>query len=106
MDGKPTDAGNGRQTGGKMIALTKEDILRVNVPNSPDFQKQWVQYLVGKFGAANKGGVAIYEMDNEPSGWGNTHRDIHPGLTGYDELIQKTLTYGAMVKSVDPTAAD
>ena len=89
-----------------MIALTKEDILRVHVPNTPDFQKQWVQYLVGKFGASNKGGVAIYEMDNEPSGWGNTHRDIHPDPTGYDELIQKTQTYAAMVKSVDPTAAD
>ncbi len=105
IDGKPTDAGNGRKSDGKMIALTKEDILRVHIANSPDFQKQWVQYLVGKFGAANKGGVAIYEMDNEPSGWGNTHRDIHPDPTGYDELIQKTQTYAAMVKAVDPTAA-
>ena len=105
VDGKQTDAGNGRKPDGKPIALTTADILRVHIPNTPDFQKQWLQYLVGKFGAANKGGVAIYEMDNEPSGWGNTHRDIHPDPTGYDELIQKTQAYATMVKSVDPSAA-
>lgn len=105
VDGKPTDAGNGRTPDGKPIPLTQADILRVHVANSPDFQKRWVQHLVTKYGAAARGGVAIYEMDNEPSGWSNTHRDVHPDATGYDELIAKTLAYGAMVKATDPTAS-
>lgn len=64
----------------------------------------WVQHLTGKFGDAAHGGVGIYEMDNEPSGWGNTHRDIHPGAPGWDELIHDTIPYARMIKAVDPTA--
>ncbi len=104
VDGKPTDAGNGRRPDGTPITLSQADILRVHVPNTPDAQKAWVQHLVGTWGMAKNGGVAIYEMDNEPSGWSNTHRDIHPGPTGYDELVTKTLAFGAMVKGVDAGA--
>ena len=42
-------------------------------------------------------------MDNEPSGWDNTHRDVHPAQTGWDELIGLTERYAAAVKAVDPT---
>lgn len=105
IDGQQTDAGNGRKPDGTAITLTRDQILRVHVPNSPAFQKGWVQHLLGKFGPAAQGGVAIYQMDNEPSGWGNTHRDIHPDATGYDELIGKTQAYAAMIKAADPTAA-
>jgi hypothetical protein len=59
---------------------------------------------VQKFGPADKGGVAIYEMDNEPGGWNNTHRDVHPDQTGHDELVSRTLKYAAAIKAVDPTA--
>lgn len=64
----------------------------------------WLQHLIAKFGNAASGGVQIYQMDNEPSGWGGTHFDIHPGNTGYDELVNKTIPYAAMVKATDPTA--
>jgi len=43
-------------------------------------------------------------MDNEPSGWGNTHRDVHPEATSYDELRDRTYQYASMVKATDPTA--
>ena len=33
------------------------------------FVGNWVAYLVSKFGTAAKGGVAIYDLDNEPSWW-------------------------------------
>ena len=29
----------------------------------------WVKFLVGKFGNAASGGVAVYDLDNEPSWW-------------------------------------
>ncbi len=97
-----TNCGNSLKQNGSQI--TDANIALNNVPNSPTYQQQWVQHLVAAHGTAAKGGVNIYQMDNEPSGWGNTHRDIHPGSTGYDELINKTFAYGAAVKAADSGA--
>nr|MDQ2730037.1 glycoside hydrolase family 44 protein [Armatimonadota bacterium] len=104
VDGKATDAGNGRTPDGKPITPTPDQILRVHVSNTPEIQRGWVEHLVQKFGKAADGGVPFYEMDNEPDGWNNTHRDIHPGKTGHDELVNATLKYAAAVKDADPTA--
>lgn len=104
VDGKPTNAGNGRKPDGTPITLTPAQILRTHTPNTPAFQHAWVQHLVGKFGPTTKGGVGFYELDNEPGGWNNTHRDIHPDKTGHDELVSRSLAYAAAVKSADPTA--
>src|ERR1019366_4621459 len=50
------------------------------------FVGNWVAYLVSKFGTAAKGGVAIYDLDNEPSWWDAVHRDVHPVAATYDEV--------------------
>jgi len=105
VNGQKTDAGNGRTPGGKPIVLTREQILRVHTLNTPALQQAWVQHLVARFGAAAEGGVPVYEMDNEPGGWNNTHRDIHPAGTGHDELVSRSLAYAAAVKAADSTAA-
>ena len=97
-----SDCGNSLKQNGSQ--LTDTTIAANSVANSPAYQQQWIQHLLAAHGTAAKGGVNIYQMDNEPSGWGNTHRDIHPGSTGYDELVGKTLTYGAMIKATDPSA--
>jgi hypothetical protein len=104
VNGAPTDAGNGRKPDGTPIVLDNAGILRVHVPNSPAFQQGWVRHLMQKFGPASRGGVAIYEMDNEPSGWANTHRDVHPNPPTYDEILDKTLAYARAVKRTDPSA--
>ncbi|HTW97964.1 MAG TPA: glycoside hydrolase family 44 protein, partial [Acidimicrobiales bacterium] len=80
------------------------DIAQENVANSPALEQAWVSHLVSKFGSAADGGVAIYEMDNEPGGWSNTHRDVHPHLTGWNELVDDTEEYASAVKTADPTA--
>ena len=67
-------------------------------------QKGWIQHLVAKFGTAAGGGVPIYELDNEPGGWNNTHRDVHPDGTGHEELLSRSLAYAAAIKEADPTA--
>jgi hypothetical protein len=94
--------GNGK-SGGKPIPDTH--IASHDIPNDPSIQKAWVQHLVSMFGTAASGGVRIYEMDNEPTGWPGVHFDVRPSAPGCMELIQKTTTYAAAVKSVDPTAA-
>ena len=97
------------QTCGNSIAvngtqLIDSDILAKHVANTPAFEAQWVQHLVQKFGSANKGGVRFYQMDNEPFGWANTHRDVQPTQPTYDVIEGLTEHYAAAVKAIDPGA--
>lgn len=94
--------GNGKRPDGTLI--TNNNRLDVSIVSNPEFQEKWVKHLVKTHGTAAKGGVQIYQMDNEPSGWGNTHRDVHPEPTSYDELRDRTFQYASMVKATDPTA--
>ncbi len=64
----------------------------------------WVTYLVGKFGTAANGGVAVYDLDNEPSWWDAVHRDVHPAPFTYDEVTNNGIAHAAAIKAADPTA--
>ncbi|MES2464733.1 MAG: glycoside hydrolase family 44 protein [Armatimonadota bacterium] len=68
------------------------------------YQDEWIAHLKNQFGAANKGGVRLYAMDNEPDLWDGTHTDIHPAQMGYDDLLAQFLEYARAVKSVDSSA--
>ncbi len=94
--------GNGNHPDGTPI--TNNDPLDVSIVSDPTFMQGWINHLISVHGTAARGGVQIYQLDNEPSGWGNTHRDIHPGATSYDELRDRTYQYAAMIKATDPSA--
>lgn len=64
----------------------------------------WVTALVGTFGAASGGGVAIYDLDNEPSWWDAVHRDVHPVAATYDEVTNNGIATALAIKNVDATA--
>ena len=64
----------------------------------------WVTYLVSKFGTAANGGVAVYDLDNEPSWWDAVHRDVHPAPFTYDEVTNNGLAHATAIKAADPTA--
>jgi hypothetical protein len=96
------DAGNGIRTSGGYV--TGNDPNDANVPADVAFQQGWLNHLIGKWGTAANGGVPYYLMDNEPAIWHETHRDVHPTGVTLEGLRDKVLSYGAMVKSVDPTA--
>ncbi len=64
----------------------------------------WVSYLVGKFGTAANGGVAVYDLDNEPTWWDAVHRDVHPVAFTYDEVTNNGIAHAAAIKAADPTA--
>jgi hypothetical protein len=95
--------GNGYTSAGQ--ELFGKNPLISDIPNTPAIQTAWVRHLVKTFGSAAAGGVAVYEMDNEPTAWGFEHRDVHPAPETCDELVKQTLTYAAAVKAGDPTAA-
>ena len=64
----------------------------------------WVTFLVSKFGTAANGGVAVYDLDNEPSWWNAVHRDVHPVAFTYDEVTNNGIAVAKAVKAADPTA--
>jgi hypothetical protein len=69
----------------------------------------WVNELVTKFGqgnpaSGNGGGVAFYDLDNEPSWWDAVHRDVHPVASTYDEVTNGGIGTALAIKTVDPTA--
>lgn len=95
--------GNSISVGGAQLSDT--NIYSNHVDNSVGLQQGWVQHLVATFGTASQGGVPFYQLDNEPAGWGNTHRDVEPNGASYATIVALGQQYAAMVKSVDPSAA-
>ena len=96
------DAGNGRQKDGKPIEPRSPTIAYE--PISPEFVAQWVKSIRAKDDQIRRRQVWMYILDNEPMLWNKTHRDIHPSPTSYDELLQRTIDYGAAIRKQDPDA--
>jgi hypothetical protein len=96
------NCGNSIATNGTQ--LTDNNIYANHIDNTTSLQQQWVQHLVSTFGTAAKGGVKFYQLDNEPYGWSNTHRDVMPNGATYPTITQLGQQYAAAVKQVDSTA--
>jgi len=96
------DFGNGVKPDGTLI--TNNDPADTCMPVDETWTSDWVKFLVGKFGNASNGGVAIYALDNEPTWWNKMHRDVHPLPFSYDEITQKGLKVARAIKAADPTA--
>jgi len=96
------DAGNGIRPGGQFVA--GNDPNEAHVPSNSTFQQGWMQHLVTQWGTSTNGGLRYYILDNEPSLWHETHRDIHPTGATMDELRNRLVDYATKVKTVDPLA--
>jgi hypothetical protein len=96
------DAGNGTLANGQPIV--GNDPTDAYIPADAAFQQGWIQHNVNTFGTANNGGVRYYALDNEPSIWFATHRDVTPNGATMDQVLQDIISYGSMIKSVDPSA--
>ncbi len=75
-----------------------------NLRDKAVYGDELVQFLISKFGTADKGGVKFYNLDNEPALWKSTHPRIHPNPVRYDELVNKTEQYASMITRLDPSA--
>jgi hypothetical protein len=96
-----SNAGNGQLSTGP---ITNNDPNLANQPATPAFQQGWIQHLVSTWGGAAAGGVRYYTLDNEPSIWHSTHRDVHPNGASMAEVRDDIINYAAMIRSVDPNA--
>jgi len=84
--------------------ITGNDPTVTSTAVGPSWAGGWVAYLAGKFGTAAKGGVAIYDLDNEPSWWDAVHRDVHPVASTYDEVTNNGIATAQAIKTADSTA--
>ena len=96
------DAGNGIRTGGQYV--TGNDPTDANVPSNSTYQQGWAQHLVNRWGTNVNGGLRYYILDNEPSIWHSTHRDVHSTGATMDEIKNKMIDYAGKIKTVDPSA--
>ena len=103
VDPAEPDCGNGFQPDG-VTPIVGNDPFDTSVPIDEIFVQNWINHLVGQYGTADAGGVAFYNLDNEPMLWNQTHRDIHPDATSYDEVRDRAYQYAAAVKAIDPGA--
>ena len=105
----PSDHPDGETCGNSLSVVGGDQILDTDVyanhiNNSVLLQQGWIQHLISAFGTAANGGVPYYQLDNEPSGWWNTHRDIMPNGADYPTITALGQTYAAMIKDTDPSA--
>jgi hypothetical protein len=97
------NAGNG------ILTKTGQDVTGnyptdANVASSPAFQQGWINHIVSTWNTAANGGLKYYILDNEPSIWQSTHRDVHPTGATMHEILVRFLNYGSIVKAADPSA--
>src|ERR1700678_151517 len=96
------NCGNSLTTAG--VQLTDNNIFANHIDNTVVLQQGWLQHLISTFGTAANGGVPYYQLDNEPGGWSNTHRDVEPNQPDYNTIISLGQQYAAMIKQTDPSA--
>jgi hypothetical protein len=94
--------GNSIATNGTQ--LLDNNIYANHINNTTVLQQGWIQHLIATFGTAANGGVPYYQLDNEPGGWSNTHRDVEPVQPDYNTIISLGQQYAAIIKQTDPTA--
>jgi hypothetical protein len=106
------DAGNGKcAVGGTKYCsgvganVAGNDPTDTGVSNSVAIQQAWVQHFVNTFGPASTvNGIKYYILDNEPSIWHSTHRDVHPSPSTYSEMYNKIVAYASAIRAADPYA--
>lgn len=96
------DCGNGILANGNKIINNQATDTSVAI--APQFVQDWIAHLKTRYGAAANGGVKFYNLDNEPMLWDDTHRDVHPAPTSYDEMRDRTYQYAAAIKQADASA--
>ena len=96
-----SDVGSGVSPAGRLLAPGPPE--RTSVPMPPEVVGQWVRSNRAR-DLPGKRGVVAYFLDNEPTLWSETHRDVHPAPVSYDELLARTLAYASAIRAADPGA--
>jgi hypothetical protein len=99
VDPTHKDAGDGYTKDGQ--PLPPGAATRTSLAASPSMMGRWVAAIRAEDAKRHTRSVQMYMLDNEPTLWNSTHRDVHPQPMGYDELLERTLAFGAEVRQAD-----
>ncbi len=100
FDQNRPEAGDGSLPNGSPIAPGSPE--QTSIPAPPELIGRWVRDLREKDRARGARNIDMYILDNEPTLWDTTHRDVHPDPVTYDELLDRTIRYGSEVRRADP----
>jgi hypothetical protein len=93
-------AGDGLKPDGTKLVSGSPEQTSIAAP--PELIGKWIAKLVEQDKARGSRGVSMYLLDNEPSLWNETHRDVHPEPLGYDELVDRSIRYAEAIRAADP----
>lgn len=102
FDPAQPDAGDGFAPDGK--PLTPSSPTLTSVPAPPELIKKWITSVAESDRRLGERSSRIYILDNEPTLWNVTHRDVHPEPLSYDELLQRTIDYAKVIREAAPGA--
>jgi hypothetical protein len=94
------EAGDGYAPGGAQIKPGSPE--QTSIPAPPAMIGRWIRTLREQDRARGARSAAMYILDNEPSLWNSTHRDVHPEPLSYDELLDRTIRYATEIRAADP----
>lgn len=97
------DAGDGVRVDGTPIA--DNDPRDAHVASTPALQAAWLRHLQQRWGTSTTGGVRAVMLDNEPSLWWSTHRDVAPHGATMDDVLARSVAMSQAIKDVDPGVA-
>jgi hypothetical protein len=95
-----SEAGDGYAPDGSKIKPGSPE--QTSIPASPAMIGHWIRTVREKDRARGARSASMYILDNEPSLWNSTHRDVHPEPVSYDELLDRTIRYATEIRSADP----
>ena len=104
VDPYRTDAGNGVSKNLGNPFITGNNPLDANVRSTASTQLSWIQHIISRWGKSNAGGLSYYILDNEPSIWHATHRDVHPNGETMAEIYSDYVAYAGNIRTEDPGA--
>lgn len=96
------NAGDGFDPAGKPLPPIEPTQTSVAAP--PELIASWVRKVRAQDAASGTRSVHMYILDNEPTLWNVTHRDVHPDPLSYDELLDRTIKYATAIREADPDA--
>lgn len=96
------DAGDGAAPNGDPLPPGPPE--QTSMPAPPELIEGWIRKLVAEDQQRGSKGVQIYILDNEPSLWNTTHRDVRPKPLSYDELLERSIKYARAIRQADPQA--
>jgi len=96
------DAGDGMKKDGSRLRPGPPTQTSVIAP--PALIRKWVETIRREEQKSSARSVHMYILDNEPSLWSDTHRDVHPDPLTYDELLDRTVRYASAIREADPQA--